>query len=149
MKIGFSFGRCLRDIVNGTVDMGDVYLVVARTLIHDSSQVDDVVAEYLFRPGYLMGLDESRCYEVGQELYLSGKLYQPRKYGYHPRMVAEDALWMDLAPCLLGVDEDGTSPMQSEQVQSAWKQYQLALKMTSLRKYPTKEEAALRLKDDF
>lgn len=149
MKIGFSFGRCLRDIVNGTVDYDDVYLIVSRTLIQDSTHVDGVVEEYLYRSGYLMGLDEAKCYELGQKLYLDGKLYQPRKYGFHPRMVAEDALWMDLAPCILGVDEDGTSPMESEQVQSAWKQYQLALKMTSLRKYPSKEEVALKLKDDF
>lgn len=138
MKIGFSFGRCLRDIVNGTVDYDDVYLIVSRTLIQDSTHVDGVVEEYLFRPDYLMGLDETKCYEIGQKLYLNGKLYQPRKYGFHPRMVAEDALWMDLAPTIMGEDQ------ASEQVVQAWKQYQLALKMTSLKQFP-----AHSLKDDF
>lgn len=143
MKIGFSFGRCLRDIVNGTVDFNDVYLIVARTLIHDSSQLDDIVEEYLCRPDYLMGLDEGACFDMAQKLYLSGKLYQPRKYGYHPQMVIEDAVWMDIMPTLMGEDA------QSEQVVQAWKQYQLALKMTSLKKYPSKEEAKRLLGDDF
>lgn len=144
MKIGFSFGRCLRDIVSGKVDFEDVYLVVARTLIHDSSHVDRVVEQYLYEAQYLLGLDEGACYDMGQKLYLSGKLYQPRKYGFHPQMVAEDAVWMDLMPVL-----DDAEAQNSEQVIHAWKQYQLALKMTSLKKYPSKEEAAERLRDDF
>lgn len=144
MKIGFSFGRCLRDIVNGTVDYDDVYLIVSRTLIQDSTHVEGVVEEYLFRPDYLMGLDEAKCYEIGQKLYLDGKLYQPRKYGHHPRMVAAEALWMDLAPCILGPDTDGMDPHHAEQVVKAWKNYQLALKMTALRQFPN-----IDLKDDF
>lgn len=138
MKIGFSFGRCLRDIVNGTVDYDDVYLIVSRTLIHDSSQVGLVVEEYLYRPDYLMGLDEEKCYEIGSRLYLDGKLYQPRVSGYRPKMVAEDAIWMDLAPTITGEDQN------AEQVMQAWKQYQLALKMTSLKKFPD-----IDLRDDF
>jgi len=140
MKIGFSFGRCIRDIVKGIVDYDDVYLIVSRTLIHDSSHVDDVIAEYLFRPEYLSGLDEGQCYDIGRKLYLSGKLFQPRVMGHYPRSIAEDAVWMDLSPCLLGQDENGNTPMQTDQVKAAWKQYQLALKMTSLRKYPSKDE---------
>jgi len=31
MKIGFSFGRCVRDIVKGIVDIDDVMCVIART----------------------------------------------------------------------------------------------------------------------
>jgi hypothetical protein len=143
MKIGFSFGRCVRDIVNGTVDYDDVYLIVARTLIHDSSHVDDVIAQYLHEPNYLLGLDEGQCYDVGQKLYLGGKLYQPRKYGHRPVKVAEDAVWMDLMPCV-----DDSEALQSEQVVAAWRQYQLALKMTTLKQYPKKHEAD-RLKDDF
>lgn len=145
MKIGFSFGRCLRDIVKGSVAYDDVYLIVSRTLIRDSTHVDPVIEEYFFRPDYLMGLDESTCYEIGQKLYLDGKLFQPRAMGFNPRMVAEDAVWMDLAPTIMGSDADGEDPSQSEQVVQAWKQYQLALKMTALRKFPTNNH----LRDDF
>jgi len=144
MKIGFSFGRCVRDIVNGSVPYEDVYLIVTRTLIHDSTQVDGVIEEYLWRPEYLQGLDEGQCYEVAQKLFLGGKLYQPRKYGFNPRMVAENAVWMDLAPCILGPDVDGMDPHHAEQVVKAWKNYQLALKMTSLKRFPD-----INLRNDF
>jgi hypothetical protein len=130
MKICFSFGRAVRDIVLEKVHFDDVYLVVSRTSMFDSTHVDDVIAHYLREPTYLLGLDEGKCYDVGLKLYLSGKLYQPRLYGQSVRQVAEDAVWMDLSPTIM--DEAGTS----EQVVQAWKQYQLALKMTSLRKFP-------------
>jgi hypothetical protein len=142
MKIGFSFGRCVRDIVNGTVAFEDVFLVVAQTAIFDSSQVEDVVDEYLHRPDYLMGLDQGKCYDVATKLYLSGKLFQPRINGHRARYIVEDAVWMDIMPTLMGEDA------QSEQVVAAWKQYQLALKMTSLKKYPSKEDAKRLLGDD-
>jgi hypothetical protein len=91
MKIGFSLGRCLRDIVNGTVPYEDVYLIVSRTAIYDSSQMDYVVEEYLHRPDYLMGLDEGKCYDIGVKLMTEGKLFQPRvTFGRNPRHVAED-----------------------------------------------------------
>jgi hypothetical protein len=143
MKIGFSLGRCVRDIVNDTVSIDDVYLIVSRTLIHDSSQIDDIIDSYLSRPDYLAGLDEGRCYDVAHQLYLSGRIYQPRVHGFNPRKVSEDAVWMDLMPTIMGEDQ------ATEQVQAAWRQYQLALKMTSLRQYPSKHEADSRLRDDF
>lgn len=143
MKIGFSFGRCVRDIVKGVVDFDDVYMVVSQTMIFDSSQVDDVVEEYLSRPDYLMGLDEGKCLEVASNLYLSGKLHQPRCQGKRARMIVEDAVWMDIMPTIMGEDA------QSEQVVAAWKQYQLALKMTSLKKYPSKADAKRLLGDNF
>ena len=135
MKIGFSFGRCVRDIVKGVVDYDDVFMVFAQTMIFDSSQVDDVVEEYLCRPDYLMDLDEGKCYDVARRLYLDGKLHQARKQGHRARYIIEDAVWMDIMPTLMGDDA------ASEQVQAAWKQYQLALKMTSLKKYPNKDDA--------
>jgi hypothetical protein len=134
MKIGFSFGRCVRDMVNGTVDFEDVYLVVAQTAIYDSSQIEDVVDEYLYRSDYLMGMDPGLCYDMAIKLYLSGKLIQPRINGHRARFITESAVWMDLMPCIMGEEA------QTEQVVQAWKQYQLALKMTSLKKYPSKDE---------
>lgn len=139
MKIGFSFGRCLRDIVKGVVDYRDVYLIISRTAIYDSSEVENVVEQYLLRPDYLMGLDEGLCYDYGIKLLTDGKLFQPRvSYGRQPRSVAEDAVWMDLAPTIMGEDS------QSEQVVQAWKSYQLALKMTALKQFPN-----IDLRSDF
>ena len=141
MKIGFSFGRCVRDIVKGVVDYDDVFMVHAQTMIFDSSQIEDVVQEYLFRPDYLMGLDEGQCYDVARRLFLDGKLHQARCQGKRARYIIEDAVWMDIMPTIMGEDA------AAEQVVSAWKQYQLALKMTSLKKYPSKEEAKRLLGD--
>lgn len=143
MKIGFSFGRCVRDIVKGVVDYDDVFMIVAQTAIFDSSQIEDIVDEYLHRPDYLMGLDAGQCYEVAEKLYLSGKIIQPRITGHRARRIMEDAVWMDIMPTIMGEDA------ASEQVVQAWKQYQLALKMTSLQKYPSKDEAKKVLGDNF
>jgi hypothetical protein len=35
MKIGFSLGRCVRDIVKNSVDINDVAFIIAATSIHD------------------------------------------------------------------------------------------------------------------
>lgn len=134
MKIGFSLGRCVRDIVKGTVLIEDVFMIVAQTMVFDSTHLEDVVDEYLYRPDYLMGLDRDQCIQVAQDLLLSGKLHQPRCQGHRPRHIVEGAVWMDIMPTIMG-DE-----AQSEQVQSAWRQYQLALKMTSLTQYPKAED---------
>lgn len=143
MKIGFSFGRCVRDIVKGLVAYEDVYLIVSQTAFFDSSQIEDIIQEYLCRPDYLMDLDEVECLDVATKLYLDGKILQPRLQGRRARMIVEDAVWMDIMPTIMGDDA------QSEQVVQAWKNYQLALKMTSLKKYPSKEDAKRILGDNF
>ena len=135
MKIGFSYGRCVRDIVKGVVDYDDVFMIFAQTAFYDSTQIEGMVEEYLYREDYLMGLDEGQCYDVAKNLYLDGKIHQARTQGRRPRHIIEDAVWMDIMPTLMGEDA------ASEQVVQAWKQYQLALKMTSLKKYPSKEDA--------
>jgi hypothetical protein len=58
MKIGFSFGRCVRDIVNGEVSIDDVAFIIAATNIHDKEQLVRVVENYLYEPTYLNGLDK-------------------------------------------------------------------------------------------
>ena len=37
MKIGFSFGRCIRDIVNGEINIDDVAFLITATRIRDES----------------------------------------------------------------------------------------------------------------
>jgi hypothetical protein len=138
MKLGFSFGRCVRDIVNGKVHVDDVFLIVSQTAIRDSSQIPGVVEEYLYRPDYLAGLSEETCNRIATHLYLSGKIHQPRLLGHTSRLIREDAVWMDLAPTI----NDETQA--TDQVLQAWKQYQLALKMTSLNQFPN-----VNLRDNF
>jgi hypothetical protein len=90
MKIGLSYSRCVRDIVDGTVDIDDVLLVIARTDFdpHDDQQWSDIWAGYhdsygLSNPEWrnYPPEDEDRFRSVSIELWESGKLHQPRKFG--------------------------------------------------------------------
>lgn len=135
MKVGFSFGRCVRDIVNGTVDINDVVVIVARTMMQTEEQVKGVVDHYLGSRDYLLGLDPKRCEEVALKLYNSGKVFQPRNEGHRAGfMVHEDYVWMDLSPT---VHED------NELVRKAWQQYQVALKLASATKVPDQVNGAI------
>ena len=94
MKIGLSYSRCMRDIVDGTVDIEDVLLVIARTDFdpHDDTQWSDIWAGYhdpmgLSNPEWASYSeeDEDQFRSVSIELWETGKLHQPRKFGAHPR----------------------------------------------------------------
>lgn len=120
MKIGFSFGRCIRDIVNGTVAIEDVVCIIARTRIDAIEQIDGVVDAYMYRPDYFMGLDRDECITVARTLYMTGRIHQPRLFMNHISQMAENEIWMDLAP---------TTNSESEVVRKAWKAYQMAQKL--------------------
>ena len=93
MKIGLSYSRCVRDIVDGVVDINDVLIVIARTDFdpNDDKQWDGIWASY--RIGFMShpewadypDEDEDRFRSVSIELWKSGKLHQPRKFNAHPR----------------------------------------------------------------
>ena len=118
MKIGFSFGRCLRDIVNGEVDIDEVVVLITRTHMKDLTSVKDVVFQYLGRQDYLYGLDSDQCFEVAETLWASGRIHQPRLYGQGYASRPENLIWMDLYPCVKDM---------SPAVESAWNEYRLAL----------------------
>ena len=54
MKIGFSLGRCIRDIVRKKVDIEDVLVIVTRTHSRDLAGILDIVDEYKYERTYLM-----------------------------------------------------------------------------------------------
>lgn len=118
MKIGFSLGRCVRDIVSGKVEFDDVLLIVTRTRITKVDEIHNVIREYLWEPTYLAGLDPDACYEVAQKLWDTAKLHQPRLQGVQPHHIAEDYVWMDLVP---------TASELSDSVLDAWKAYRTML----------------------
>jgi hypothetical protein len=120
MKIGFSFGRCVRDIVNGDVAMDDVAFIIGATAIREEEQMLRVVDDYLYRQDYLYGLDETKCKQVATELFKSGKLLQPRLQGIHRHAQPEGAIWVDMFP---------TMPSASEPVKKAWDSYRFMLHM--------------------
>jgi hypothetical protein len=120
MKIGFSFGRCLRDIVKGDVGIDDVVVVVTRTHMN-REHIEGVVNQYLYQHDYLMGLSQEDCLRVAYELYDSGRIHQPRAFGAGRSRVPENSVWFDLFP---------TATTDNPSVLSAWEQYQIALRMS-------------------
>lgn len=134
MKIGFSFGRCVRSIVLGEVNINDVMCIIARTYMPNEVDVKWVIEEYLLRPNYLGGLDRDRCHEVGMELWRSGKVIEPRQNGVNVMSAPNDCVWMDLFPTVVG--SNNTS------VQAAWENYRMLINLAE--QMPEPDEDFLR-----
>ena len=136
MKIGLSYSRCIRDIVEGKVDIADVLVVIART---DFDPRNDEQWAGIWR-GYSGGSflnmnmewggyndeDEQRFRDVSIELYESGKLHQPRQFGAHPRRLPY--YWLET---IVTDDELEDSPV----VKDAWDKFKMisGLKGTPLK----------------
>jgi hypothetical protein len=102
MKIGLSYSRCVRDIVDGVVDIDDVLVIIARTNFdpHDDEQWNNIWVGYhdsygLSNPEWrnYPPEDEDRFRSVSIELWETGKLHQPRKFGAHPSRRPE--IWLE------------------------------------------------------
>jgi hypothetical protein len=120
MKIGFSLGRCIRDIVKKEVFLDDVAFVIAATNIHTQEQLVQVVDSYLYRDDYLYMLDEAECQQVALELWNSNRILQPRRQGMHRHKQPENSVWVDMFP---------TVNSNSEAVKKAWDGYRFMLHM--------------------
>ena len=121
MKIGFSLGRCIRDIVNGSVSIDDVAFIIAATNIREVEQLAPVIEDYMYRDDYLEGLDEEECQRVALELWDTNRILQPRRQGLHRHKQPESSLWVDLFP---------TELSNNESVKTAWNAYRFMLHMT-------------------
>ena len=121
MKIGFSFGRCIRDIVNGEVSVDDVAFLITATAIRERDKIKPVIWAYQNEPRYLMGLDEEQCLEVAYQLWDSNRIIQPRCQGMHRHMQPEDSIWVDIFPTTLS---------DRENVKRAWDTYRFMIHMT-------------------
>ena len=102
MKIGLSYSRCVRDIVDGVVNIDDVLIIISRTDFdpHDNEQWQGIWQGYHQRGGWsnpewghYAEEDEDRFRSVSIELWESGKLHQPRKFGAHPSRRPE--IWLE------------------------------------------------------
>ena len=149
MKIGLSYSRCIRDIVEGKVDIADVLVVVARTDFdpHDDKQWKGIWEGYgggsqgnPFR-GIWGGSnpewagfddeDEDKFRSVSIELWEQGKFHQPRKFGAHPQRMPY--YWLEAS---LPAEELESNPA----VKKAWEQFQIVAGLSKSTKI---------LKDDF
>jgi len=121
MKIGFSLGRCVRDIVNGDVAMDDVAFVIAATAIRDGEgHLEAVINDYLYRPDYLEDYDHDECQRVAKELWNTNRILQPRLQGLHRHRQPENSVWVDMFPTHLS---------ENASVKTAWEQYRFMLHM--------------------
>jgi hypothetical protein len=122
MKVGFSLGRCIRDIVNDIVGYEDVAFIITGTALRDEEAIKMCVDDYMYRNDYLAGLDRDQCLEIGLRLFNEGKLFQPRLQGIRAFRIPEGAIWADLFP---------TNVSDSDAVKKAWEAYRFMLHMTT------------------
>ena len=137
MKIGLSYSRCVRDIVDGRVDIADVLVLITRT---DFDPRDDEQWQGIWQ-GYGGGQtfgnpfsspewmdypaeDEDRFRSVSIELWETGKLHQPRKFGAHPSRRRE--IWLET---VLPDSELESRPA----VKAAWDQFQTVAGLTNVK----------------
>jgi hypothetical protein len=141
MKIGLSYSRCIRDIVDGVVDINDVLIVIARTDFdpHDDEQWRGIWIGYSGGDGgnAMRGLfggsnpewagttdeDEVKYREVSIALWEQGKFHQPRKFGAHPSRRPE--IWLE---AVLPSSELKTNPAAKK----AWDKFQTVASLTGV-----------------
>ena len=133
MKIGLSYSRCVRDIVEGRVDINDVLVIVARTDFdpHDDQQWQGIWQGYAggSNRGSMIRMfggsnpewarsdhTEEEFRNVSKDLWNLGKLHQPRKFGAHPRRLPY--YWLET---VVSADEMESSPA----VKDAWEKFQM------------------------
>jgi len=139
MKIGLSYSRCIRDIVDGKIDIVDVLVLITLTYFdqHDDEQWAGIWAGY--GGGQTFGNpfsnpewmdypveDEAKFRDVSIKLYDSGKMHQPRKFGARPHRLPY--YWLET---IVADDELENSPT----VKDAWDKFQMisGLKGTPLK----------------
>jgi hypothetical protein len=130
MKIGLSYSRCIKDLVEGHVDINDVLVIITRTDFdpHDEEQWKGIWMGYRFggNPEWYdcNDQDEERYLEVTKKLWSSGKLHQPRKFGAHPNRRPE--IWLEaVLPSL----ELARNPAAKD----AWDKFQTVAGLTNIR----------------
>lgn len=126
MKIGLSLSRCIRDIVEGHVDIRDVLILITRT------DFDPTVAEQWasiwegytsFNPEWA-DLEHDTVQNVVMRLWESGRIHQPRKFGFNPPRRRE--FWLET---VLPDSELESRPA----VKEAWDQFQLLAGLTGVK----------------
>jgi len=120
MKIGFSLGRCIRDIVEGKVAIDDVAFIITATCIREKEQLAPVINDYMFRDDYLYGLEEDKCQSIADELWESNRLLQPRRQGLHRHKQPANSVWVDMFP---------TELSENQAVKTAWDSYRFMIHM--------------------
>jgi hypothetical protein len=132
MKIGLSYSRCVRDIVDGVIDINDVLIIISRTNFDPNidEQWTSIWNGYRMRSGWshpewydYTESDEDRFRSVSIELWDQGKLHQPRKFGAYPTRRPE--IWLE---AVLPSSELETNPAAKK----AWDKFQTVAGLTKV-----------------
>lgn len=140
MKIGLSYSRCVRDIVDGTVDINDVLVLVTRTDFDPNdddqwrgiwlgygggqAEVDELrMALGGVNPEWVGYTDEAAFRNVSLELYNGGKMHQPRQFGAWPKRRPE--IWLE---AVLPNSELDRNPA----AKAAWDKFQTVASLTNV-----------------
>lgn len=134
MKIGLSYSRCIRDIVDGVVDPEDVLVVIARTDFDPTvdEQWDSIWRGYHGRGAFgsereWSDYDEDRKQDFRAatlDLWNAGKLHQPRKFNAYPAQRPE--YWLE---AVLPPEELERNPS----VKEAWERFQVVAGLTNIK----------------
>jgi hypothetical protein len=125
MKIGLSYSRCIRDVIDGVVDLEDVLVIITRTDFnpHDDEQWAGIWHGYhgislMSNPEWASYPDETEetFRNVTIELYDSGRMHQPRQFGAFPRRLPH--IWLET---ILPSEELDKNPG----VKAAWNKFQM------------------------
>lgn len=135
-KIGLSYSRCVRDIVEGKVSIDEVFVIVSSTNFDPTSDAqwnkvwygygaDGGDADSWALPEWeaFDSSHEDMFRDVSIRLWNEGKLHQPRKFGALPHRLPYT--WLDLTVPPEDLDKRPA-------VKSAWEQYQILLGLSGL-----------------
>jgi hypothetical protein len=100
--IGTSLGRCLRSILLGKVSKDEVFLISTGTLAETKEQYLSVILQYYqdrFYGDYdLTQWPWEEVEKLAVELWIDGKIHQPRNFGGRPLFPVGFDLWFEVIP---------------------------------------------------
>lgn len=110
--IGTSLGKCLKDLLDGTVKEDDVLVIVTNTMCPTLDRLMEVVDEYYYsrprRSDYdLTAHTLEDAQSLAQRLFESGKLHQPRclqALGQRANAHNLKDTWYDIVPSAVAGD---------------------------------------------
>ena len=121
MKIGLSFSRCIKDVVDGKVSIHDILVIVARTMF-EKEHIEEIIKNYIL-VGDIPEDKFDRYVEVATQLYDLGKIHQPRNFGNHSHYGSAFYTWFDLTP--------SSNDMSNPALVEAWENYKIVLALTN------------------
>lgn len=105
MKVGFRFGKCVVDIVNGDVLITDVLVIITNSKFNPNNDKQWAITWNIYKnesKEWDNGIHEEVYKYTVRRLFDLGKIHQPKLYGAKPHNYSEP--WLELVP-LLKVDK--------------------------------------------